>query len=95
MAPPPNAVIKASNQTPNKSYFSSIATIAPLIAKATVPMIFNKSQDMRTFHLSTKKFQYLLYSLFSFRKALIFCHRFDRLRVTFLGKVTYTEQEAR
>ena len=36
MAPPPKAVTMPNMYTPNKSYSSSIATIAPEIAKAIV-----------------------------------------------------------
>lgn len=46
-APPPKAVTIPKMYTPSKSYSSSIATIAPLMAKAIVPMMLNTSHVIR------------------------------------------------
>ena len=46
IAPPPNAVVNASSQTPKISYFSSIAMMAPLAANATVPTTLSNSHSM-------------------------------------------------
>lgn len=55
MAPPPKAVTIPSIYTPNKSYSSSMAIIAPEIAKAIVPMILKPPKPSLSPLLSINK----------------------------------------